>query len=239
LLQTVGLFDELDITTATRDEIDCDWPDLPAENTVSKALRLLRELVPVRPLHITIHKRIPAQSGLGGGSSDAAGLIRAVQRMYPDYTSDQFAHEVAVAVGSDVPFFLVGGLARATGYGEKVDPLPDAPTKWLLIVKPDESVSTGAAYLQLDGSPREWSEFMNELYNDFERVAPSVCCEIAQRLQVHGALGAQLCGSGSAVFGLFDTEDDAQSAMSRIASEGFETAWVTRTLMREESLWTS
>ncbi len=239
VFQAVGLYDELEIAASERDEVVSDWPELPTENTVTKALRLLRELVPVPPVHITVRKRIPAQSGLGGGSSDAAGLVRAVQRMYPDYTSDQFAHEVAVAVGSDVPFFLVGGRAKATGYGEKLDPLPDQSHKWLLIVKPDESVSTKEAYASLDRAPREWKEFSDELHNDFERVAPCICGEIAERLQVHGADGALLCGSGSAVFGVFDSENLAQSAMANMASEGFDTSWVAPTLTREESLWTS
>ncbi len=239
MFQAVGLFDELEVAPSASDEVVSDWPDLPGENTVTKALRLVRELVPVPPVRVSIKKRIPAQSGLGGGSSDAAGLIRVVQKMYPDYTTNQFAHEVAVAVGSDVPFFLVGGLARGTGYGEKLEPLPDQPRKWLLIVKPEESVSTAAAYSELDRAPREWREFSDELYNDFERVAPCVCAEVAERLQVHGADGALLCGSGSAVFGVFDSEGRAQDAMANMAAEGFDTSWVAPTLTREESLWTS
>lgn len=239
VFQAVGLYDELSIATATHDEIVCDWSDLPAENTMTKALRLLRELAPIPPLHISLKKRIPSQAGLGGGSSDAAGVVRFARRAYGEFVSEQFAHEVAVAVGADVPFFLVGGRARGTGYGEVLDPLPDGPNGWLLIVKPAESVSTAEAYRALDAAPREWREFNDEPYNDFERVTPCVCGEIAERLQIHGAKHALLCGSGSAVYGAFRDEAGAANAKDKMAVEGFDQAWVAPTLTREESLWTS
>ncbi|MEX2243140.1 MAG: 4-(cytidine 5'-diphospho)-2-C-methyl-D-erythritol kinase [Fimbriimonadaceae bacterium] len=239
VMQAVGLFDDLSLTVSEVDEIVCDCPDLPRENTMTKALRLLRELARVPPLRIELTKRIPAQSGLGGGSSDAAGVIRAARAMLPDEVSAQFAHEVASAVGSDVPFFLVGGRARVTGYGEIVEPLPDVPETWLLIVRPAEAVSTVEAYARLDESPREWREFSDEHYNDFERVAPCASLELSERLQTHGASGALLCGSGSAVFGTFPNEQDANTAKEKLSNEGFGQSYVARTLTREESLWTS
>jgi 4-diphosphocytidyl-2-C-methyl-D-erythritol kinase len=236
--QAVGLFDELLVEKAERDEVVCDWPDLPAENTMTKALRFLREQANLPPLRLALRKGIPSQAGLGGGSSDAAGVIRAAMRMLPEQVGGQFAFEVALAVGADVPFFLVGGRARATGYGEKLEPLEDVARSWLLIVKPRESVSTAEAYAALDGERYEWREFGEGLYNDFERVAPCVCGEIAERMQVHGALGALLCGSGSAVFGVFGTEAAANLARARMSDEGFTDSWVAPTLTREESLWT-
>jgi 4-diphosphocytidyl-2-C-methyl-D-erythritol kinase len=87
VFQAVGLFDEVSISTAPHDEIDCDWDGLPTENTLTKSLRLLRELAPIPPLHITLKKRIPSQAGLGGGSSDAAGVIRFARRAYGDFVS--------------------------------------------------------------------------------------------------------------------------------------------------------
>lgn len=239
VFQAVGLFDELVVDESERDEVFGDWPELPVDNTITKALRLLREIVPVPPLRITLTKRIPSQSGLGGGSSDAAGLIRAVQRMHPDTTSDHLANTVALAVGSDVPFFLVGGRAQATGYGEQLVPLDDGPRQWLLIVRPEESVSTASAYALLDSIESEWRQFSEEAYNDFERVAPPACGKIAERLGAHGAKNALLSGSGSAVFGEFDSEAAAFDAQERMFAEGFEVSWVAPTLTREESLWTS
>jgi 4-diphosphocytidyl-2-C-methyl-D-erythritol kinase len=239
VFQAVGLFDDLAISTATEDVIVCDWSALPADNTMTKALRLLRELAPIPPLHIELTKRIPSEAGLGGGSSDAAGIIRFARKNYSETVSERFAREVAIAVGVDVPFFLVGGCARGTGYGEVLELLPDLPTSWLLIVKPEESVSTAEAYSALDSSPRVWKEFSDEPYNDFARVAPCVCGEIAERLQVHGASHALLCGSGSAVYGAFCDEASALKAKDRMAAEEFSDSWVAPTLTREESLWTS
>ena len=239
VFQAVGLFDELKIEKADADEVVCEWPGLPPENTMTKALRLLRELVPMPPVRITLTKRIPSESGLGGGSSDAAGVIRAAMAMYPGHAPDRFAHEVALAVGSDVPFFLVGGRARATGYGERLEPLPDPEKQWLLVVKPVETVSTKQAYGLLDSVPRDWREFAEQPYNDFERVAPCVCSELAERMQVHRASSALLCGSGSAVFGVFRDEAAALSAQRAMSAEGFVESWVVPTLTREESLWTS
>jgi len=239
VLQAVGLYDELAVEVSNQDHLACDWTDLPSENTVTKALRLLREMIDVPPLQIEIKKSIPAQAGLGGGSSDAAGLIRAVKRLCPDYVTDQFAFEVASAVGKDVPFFLVGGRAKATGYGDQLEPLPDVTQEWLLIVKPDVGVATKEAYAALDQSDRDWRDFSDEPYNDFERVAPCVCGDIAERLQVHGASRALLCGSGSAVYGSFHTEERARRAHEALAAERLGLAWVAPTLTREASLWMS
>ena len=130
----ISLADTVRITPGTRMEITCNWPDLPAENTLTKVLRLLRELSEVPPCHIELIKAIPAESGLGGGSSDAAALLRGLHRLYPDHWPAEFMTAVAQAVGADVPFFLIGGLARAEGYGEKLTPLPDAPRRWLVVV---------------------------------------------------------------------------------------------------------
>ena len=73
IYQAVGVYDELLVEEAGEESFECDWPQLPSDNTVTKALRLLRELVPLPPLRISLTKRIPAEAGLGGGSSDAAG----------------------------------------------------------------------------------------------------------------------------------------------------------------------
>lgn len=239
VLQAVGLFDELSVEVAERDEIVCDWSGLPAENTLTKTLRLVRELGDIPPLHLTLKKQIPSEAGLGGGSSDSGGLLRALRKMYPDLVSERFAFEVAAAVGMDVPFFLIGGRARAIGYGERLEPLPDVEQQWLVIVKPDVSVSTAEAYALLDSKEREWREFDGSLYNDFERIAPCVCGELAERFQVLGAKGALLCGSGSAVFGVFDSKEAAHVALAPMADEGFDKSWAVPTLTREESLWMS
>ena len=239
VFQAVGLFDELTVNESESDSFDCDWPDIPAENTVTAALRLLQSEIAVPPLGISLEKRIPHQAGLGGGSSDAAGLIRAVKKLVPDQLSDSAALRIAAKVGADVPFFLMGGIATACGYGEKLEAQPDDASKWFLIVMPPTRVDTAEAYEKLDALNPSLKEFPADrsLHNDFEAVAPCVCAQLADRLRVHGAEGALLCGTGSAVFGVFDSASAAGAAQAKMHEEGAVESWIAPALTREESLW--
>ncbi|QYK53011.1 MAG: 4-(cytidine 5'-diphospho)-2-C-methyl-D-erythritol kinase [Fimbriimonadaceae bacterium] len=244
IFRAISLADELSIqdSPSGKDEIICNWGDLPANNTLTKTLRFLRELLPIAPLRIELTKNIPNEAGLGGGSSDAAGLLRALGTVAPHFVTEQYQREVAFAVGADVTFFLTGGAAKAEGYGQFIEPLPDPEIWHLLLVKPEAGISTPQAYKKLDSTERPHREFptdLKELYNDFERVAPCICGEIAERLQVHGAKGALLSGSGSAVFGVFETEALAQQAEKHIKSEELGETYLARTLTREESLATT
>lgn len=245
VFQAISLADRLVIEDSPtgQDELICNWPGMPENNTLTKTLRLLRELVPVPRLRMTLTKSIPAESGMGGGSSNAAGLLRCLQAINPGWIPDFVAHSVAAAVGADVPFFLTGGCARGEGYGEQITALPDGEPRWLVVIRPNEGVSTPAAYRALDAMDREWRAYPPDpwtaLFNDFERVAPCMCGEIAERLQVHGAEGALLSGSGSAVFGWFSSEAEAAQALGALQNENLGDLWLARTLTREESLWTT
>lgn len=238
VFQAVGLFDELRISIGESDELICGWADLPPENTVTKALRLARELLPVPPLRIELEKRIPDQTGLGGGSSDAAGLLRVIPRLIDSPADPRFLADVAAAVGKDVPFFLMGGRARGEGYGERLTALPDEEPSWVVIVRPLAGCSTKEAYARLDELSYPFQDFPegNELYNDFERVAPCESLEHIERLMAYGAEGALLCGSGSGVFGVFPTENEAKRAARRLAEDSRVQVWTAVTLTRAESL---
>lgn len=235
---TVGLFDELVVEPSARLEVVSDWQDLPRENTLTRALRYALELVSVPPLRICLHKRIPAQSGLGGGSSDAAGLIRALRRVSNGHLSERDAGEIARAVGKDVPFFLVGGAARGEGYGDVVSPLPDELRRWLVLAKPRIGCDTASAYARLDAMEREWRPFPRgvEPHNDFQSVAPPESLTLLQRLRELGAGHALLCGSGSAVYGAFDRKHEAVHAAQALAQENPCWVEVAPTLTRAESL---
>lgn len=242
--QAISLSDELSIqdSPSGQDEFICNWSELPVNNTLTKTLRLARELVPIAPLRITLKKIIPSEAGLGGGSSNAAALLRCLHRINPDFVSEQFAREIAFAVGADVPFFLTGGFAKAEGYGEILTPLPDQPRQHVIIVKPAEGMSTPEAYKKLDRAPRPFKDFPDNYqtyYNDFERVSPCICSDIEDRLQTHGATNAKISGSGSAVFGIFSTESDAIQAAPRLESEQLGEVFLCHTLTREESLCTT
>ncbi len=238
VFQAIALHDTLEIESADGTELIIEGAELPEQNTVTKALRLVSELIELPPLKITLKKQIPAESGLGGGSSDAAGIIRAAQAISGLRIPAGELQGVAAAIGADVPFFLVGGRANATGYGEKLEPLPDSPAEHLLIVRPNVGCPTAGAYRQLDEKEYVWRELPDEdeLYNDFERVAPCESLDLIERLLAHGARDAGLSGSGSAVFGRFHTETQATLAKERFASESSALVWQTVTISRAKSV---
>ena len=238
VFQSVGLFDELELE-AEMGMPSAGWSlkvvgqDLPEENTLSKTLRFLNEVAQVPHLEITLRKAIPSQSGLGGGSSDAAGLIRGVQPFLPAPLSRETQLDIAAAVGADVPYFLVGGRAVGEGYGERLTLLPDLEPRWVLIAHPEIACSTKEMYGKLDDISYDWKELdIEATYNDFERVAPCECLELIERLQSLGATSSGLTGSGSAVFGFFDSLESGLGAKEQLG----EGAWLVRTLSREESL---
>lgn len=235
VFQSVSLADRLTVETGVaQGEFLCHDPAVPSENTLTKALRLFREYTDVPEVRITLDKRIPAQSGLGGGSSDAGRLIAILQEITGRRLSEREQREIASAVGSDVPFFLVGGRAQIEGYGERVTPLDDPdPLPWYVVVRPPFGCSTPEMYRALDRFERPFLRFGHELVvNDFESVAPWGCLQLKAALLAKGAREALLSGSGSAVFGRFDNEAAAQSAAEALASEGM--AWVTRATSRAD-----
>ncbi len=233
VMQTVGLYDTLTLTGGSGLTMTCTDPDLPTDgsNLVLRAAALFcRELrLPAPDLHLHLQKRIPSQAGLGGGSSDAAAVLRAMRTLYAPEVSDAELERMAAALGSDVPFFLRGGTALVTGRGERLAPLPCLREGWFVIVKPPEGFSTPAMYRRLDELPPqppqpdgmtaalgagEIHAVAAALCNSFERAVPpdSAVQDIEDALRAHGALAAMLSGSGSAVFGLFDREDAARAA---------------------------
>ena len=234
VMQTVDLCDTLTLTGEGRGlTLTCTDPAVPADdsNLVLRAAALFcQELhLPVPDLHLHLQKRIPSQAGLGGGSSDAAAVLRAMRTLYAPEVSDTELERMAARLGSDVPFFIRGGTMHCTGRGERIAPLPPLTAGWFVIVKPPEGFSTPAMYRRLDELPPEPARpdgmtaalesgdiraVAAALYNSFERAVPpdSAVRAIENALRVHGALAAMLSGSGSAVFGLFDREDTAHAA---------------------------
>ena len=234
VMQTVGLYDTLTLAGGGSGlTMTCTDPDLPTDgsNLVLRAAALFcRELhLPAPDLHLHLQKRIPSQAGLGGGSSDAAAVLRAMRTLYAPEVSDAELERMAARLGSDVPFFIRGGTALATGRGERLAPLPRLREGWFVIVKPPEGFSTPAMYRRLDELPPQPPQpdgmpaaletgdvrtVAAALCNSFERAVPpdSAVWVIREALRAQGALAAMLSGSGSAVFGLFDREDAACAA---------------------------
>jgi 4-diphosphocytidyl-2-C-methyl-D-erythritol kinase len=220
--------------------LTCDDPSLPtdARNLVYRAARaFLAHFACDEAVEITVHlaKRIPAQAGLGGGSSDAAATLRALDRLFPQAATPDALLDIAAGIGSDVPLFLgpSDGGARLRGRGERIAPLPVAlPALHGVLLRPGVGVPTGPAYALLDALPgRQPGDATGRLLaalqaggglaglgaamgNDFEAaVLPAFppVAEAHRAAQEAGALRALLCGSGSAVFVLARDRDHARS----------------------------
>ncbi|CAM3229170.1 4-(cytidine 5'-diphospho)-2-C-methyl-D-erythritol kinase [Sporolactobacillus spathodeae] len=198
-------------------------------NFAYQAADLIREKYGIKEgVRIFIQKKIPVAAGLAGGSSDAAATIRALNRLWSLEMTNEDMQEIAVQIGSDVAFCLHGGTALATGRGEIIDPLPDLPPCWVVLVKPDVSVSTAQVYRDWDDQEavhpnvnamisavqnHDFQEICRQLGNTLEPVTVKKVADIA-RIKEHmrqiGAEGILMSGSGPTVFGLTQKESRMQ-----------------------------
>ncbi len=211
-----------------------------SENLVFRAAELLRKVTGCRSgAKITLQKNIPSAAGLGGGSSDAAATLSGLNRFWKLGLEDQELRVLGSGLGSDIPFFIGPPLALAGGRGERVTPLPArGPSCSLLLVKPDIGIPTAWAYRNyrmltkktvdiklfcqaLD--TRDFSALKQMVFNDLEEaVFPEyqVIAGLKSRLLEQGAEFSLMSGSGSAVFGVFRSPEDA-----RRAAAGFTDTW--------------
>jgi 4-diphosphocytidyl-2-C-methyl-D-erythritol kinase len=258
IMQSVALEDELLLTESAGGlTLTARGLPLPSDtpNIVERAWSLLaRERSISRGVTARLTKRIPIGGGLGGGSSDAAGFLLGVNRLLDLDLEAGAIHSIAARIGSDVPFFLRGGTARATGRGEQVRHLCPAPPAWVVLATPPLAVSTTWAYgrakiaLTLRGGSatmlaaaigrRDLLAIASHLHNDFEDVVLpefGVVARLRRVLEESGVLGSLLSGSGSTVFGLARTQEEAQRAARRVAALG-ATVHVVRTTERGVAL---
>lgn len=187
-----------------------------------------------RDVCVRIVKTIPIQAGLGGGSSDGAAAIRALLALWRLKLMRQHVREIARALGSDVPFFLVGGTASGVGRGDELSSQAEAARASVVVIVPSFGISTREAYRWWDESRRRAATRRRKALNDLEAPVIVRYPEIGQlvrALRRHGARHAAMSGSGSAVFGLFDRRSDAEEAASHLA-QGARRVMVTRTLNR-------
>src|SRR5437762_5710580 len=193
IFQTISLHDNLIVSPTDKSEIEfwCDDRRLPVDenNLVVRAAEALRSHFAVKNgARIRLEKRTPVQAGLGGGSSDAAVTLLALKRFWEVKVVTDDLIEIGSRIGADVPFFFYGGTARGTDAGAEIAVLPDAPEKFLLVVKPNANISTSDAYHLLDerslttpdskttlSSSQFTENFDNAgfdaLHNDFEEIA--------------------------------------------------------------------
>lgn len=233
----VAIYDELAIEEADSFAFSCD--DAALSNDENIVVRAARALASPAPATISLRKRIPSQAGLGGGSSDAAGVLRAAMAGALPAQPKADWIDIARSLGSDVPFFLAGTAALVEGTGERVTALGALPPWHAIVVKPPVAVSTAHAYATLDRAarpsrPRNTSQSLAAVEalqrGDFERAVASLCNDfhdvIAREhgeirtaidaLERAGAAHPLLAGSGSAVFALAPDAREASAIVSRL-----------------------
>jgi 4-diphosphocytidyl-2-C-methyl-D-erythritol kinase len=240
LMCPVALYDTLSLDFGVSGiSVTCDHPGVPqdASNLAIRSVRLFLDAVfagrcpPGFGLSIHIEKKIPVGAGLGGGSSNAAAVLSALNHYFGQPLSTPALMALGARIGADVPFFIFGRPALAGGIGDRLDPFPHLAPWTALLVYPNEAVSTAWVYknlnLRLTKDEKKLSKFHfdgrffnvdEHLVNDLEAVterALPVVNEIKRLLLAHGAAGAMMSGSGSTVFGLF--ADTARAVSARTA----------------------
>lgn len=259
VLQTITLHDELTFNLSYEGAlaIKCDDPTVPIDKTnlVLKAATAFQKACERRfGGEITLEKKIPSQAGLGGASSNAAVTLLAANQFCGSGSGKVDEALNVSRLGADVPFFLVGGRCAATGTGTTLEPLPDGLKKYLIVITPNAKISTAEAYAALKAGSLTTSESASilssslaelnssdsrqwPLRNDFERVIFEIEPEIERAkmaLLEEGARGALLAGSGSSVFGVFDSEAARDLALENLRCEAGWRVFSCETLSRDE-----
>lgn len=248
VFQIVGMYDEITVDLAESGiSVSCELPEefakadpIPCDerNIAYKAAKLFFETANIAPgCNIHIKKGIPSQAGMGGGSTDAAAVLYCLNTI----TGEPFIYEdlavMGKKLGADVPFFFTGGTAYVGGIGEEITPLPEYSDRILVIAKGEQGVSTGEAYARIDAltspvhpetrkladalknSPETAPQFFGNL---FEQAVPlPEVGEICGIMEASGAHSPCMTGSGSAVFGLFTDEQQAEKCAGKLREKGF------------------
>ena len=240
----VNIFDEITLEPANTISMKYSDAGLPTDerNLCMKAARLLvEETRAIRGVQIHLKKQIPVGAGLGGGSSDAAVVLLGLNKLWQLNLSHEMLQSIALKLGSDVPFFLKSGSAHATGRGERLEYFSLNIPYWIVVMYPNIHISTAWAYqntcipkhepvvsgdelsqtslkevvLTSINNPQQLAE---SLHNDFEPLVLAIHKPIAllkESFLENDALFAQMSGSGSSVYGFFDSEPSARSFMTK------------------------
>jgi len=235
----VSLFDTLKFSHNNEDELNFRingatfYGDLE-DNLVVKAINLFQRVTGKKAnFDVFLDKHIPSGAGLGGGSSNAAGTLRALNYIFREtpesegLLSSKMLFEIALELGSDVPFFLNPSPCEILGRGERIFPLKEYPKFFVIIIKPTLSISTSLAYKKC--KPKEYITFpkvrtfydlKHHMKNQFEiTLLPDypVLSKMKTLLLENGAFGALVSGSGSAVFGVFKEKEMQNQALKKLA----------------------
>lgn len=243
VMQEVQLCDKVTLTRTDDDKLvltsNVDTLPLDEDNTIIKAVRAFEKETgaSVGGLSIHLEKNIPVEAGVGGGSSDAAAVLRGLDELYGRNKPLVEQTGMAAEVGSDVPFFLYGGTCIVEGKGDVVGRLAGLPDCWFVLCKPDFSLSTAEMYKRVDDQKLsddrpdslsvmlglEWQELefiAKRVGNVFEQVLTEeeqkAVSGIKETLLSCGAMGASMSGSGPLVYGIFEGEEEAKKAVDAL-----------------------
>lgn len=243
VMQTVSVWDEIEIKKINKPGIRlfCNREYLPVDtkNTAFRAAQYFFQHCNIvgQGLSISIRKYVPSRAGMGGGSADAAAVLHGLNRMFRTNLPLNTLVELGAKVGADVPFCVVGGTCRCQGIGEQVEKVSAFPDCWLVLCKPPAGMSTPRAYALIDQFPISRAPATEKMVallqgGDLRRIGEGVAnrfdetMKLAQVREIKrimlgaGAFGASMTGSGSAVFGIFDTEESARACMQQLEGQG-------------------
>ncbi len=245
VMQTISLYDEISVEKNQVGEIRlfsdggkfADGMPLDEKNTCHKAARVFLEHVGITDgVDIHIKKNIPSQAGLGGGSSDAATVLRLLNRLFETNLSYDELRELGIKVGADVPFLVTGGCALCEGMGEILTPIEKNLSGYLLLIKPDFGISTPEAYRLFDEKKLPYGQSAKKVAerlsngstinpitsNDLEDAIGSTEIMILEiRLIMHKAKAVMMTGSGSCVYGRYKTKKAAEEAAKAFSDQPF------------------
>jgi 4-diphosphocytidyl-2-C-methyl-D-erythritol kinase len=244
ILQKINLHDLLHFSLKKERgmSIKTNHPNLPVgkRNLVYQAVQsILKKSVYKGGVLIEIEKRIPLGAGLGGGSSNAATTLKAMNQLLKINLPKKELMAMGLEIGADVPFFFLEGAAIASGIGERLKKI-ELPGLWFVLIYPNFEVSTRWAYqnfiltkrrfhFNLHGLLRTPKEISNLLWNDLEEVVSRECPQIGvmkKMLYSAGALGALMTGSGPTVFGVFSEEGGASEAYKKVKKMVRGRGWI-------------
>jgi 4-diphosphocytidyl-2-C-methyl-D-erythritol kinase len=238
IFQEIDFCDRLEFSPASELSISSNNSRMPRneENLIIKAAKLLSK---DKGCHIHVEKHIPMGAGLGGGSSNAAATLLALNELWQTGLSTEQLHGLAAQLGSDIPFFITGGTAWARGRGEIIVPLAPDPDYCGVLFMPDIHISTAWAYQnskffltkrdknltfsivsEMLHRPSEWKDLF---FNDLEPIALKkhpLLNKIIETMYESGAFYAHMTGSGSTIFGLFFNQERARQAAMKCRDSG-------------------
>ena len=247
VMQTIDLYEKITLRRSEGLSLTLPGSFVPVndKNTAIKAaLAFFHYTGLLAGVDMTIYKRVPVRAGMAGGSADAAGVLVGLNDLYDAKLSMSELCALGASIGADVPFALLGGTCRVRGVGDLMKALPPCPDCWFVVAMPSVGVSTPEAFARYDtmGSPvhpdceaQEQAVRAGDLAgvcktagNALEHCSGAVeTPAICQILRDHGALTAQMTGSGAAVFGIFDAEEKSRAAQTALRA-GYKQVYLCR-----------